>query len=349
MNVYIENASQVSIQSPLCDDWMSSPLMPEERLCRIKRPDFKQFLSPAISRRMGTILKCALTAALQCVSDDQRTHLSGILTGTGLGSVENTENFLLSMLEGEVGLSPSNFMQSTHNTIGSQIAILFKCHGYNITFSHRGTSFDSALMNAMLKFKLGEFSTALVNGVDEMTEKYFQLFDQIGYWKKEITTLKDFMHPTSNGTFAGENCVSFLLSSTLKENSLCELCDTDLLYRPTDTQILNCIDRQTKLANIDHIDGIIIGSNGDLDNDNEYFRLCNLIQPKTPRIIYKHLFGESFTISAMGLYVAAKCLKNKYIPAHITINSKRIDNPKSILILNHFKKTDYSITLLKTC
>ena len=45
---------------------------------------------------------------------------------------------------GENCLKPSLFMQSTHNTIGSLIGIVLKCHGYNNTYSHEGISFESA-------------------------------------------------------------------------------------------------------------------------------------------------------------------------------------------------------------
>ena len=298
---------------------------------------------------MGTALKCTLSSASACVSEEKRSNLDGILTGTGLGSIENTENFLLAMLEGEEGLSPSNFMQSTHNTLGSQVAIAFKCHGYNITYAHRGTSFDSALMNAVVKFQLNEYKTALVNGVDEMTEKYFQLFDHIGFWKDRNVTIEDVRNATSPGTFAGENSVSLLLTTQPSEQPLCELCDTQLFYRPSDEQLKACVEKLCHAFNINRIDAIVIGNNGDKENDAEYRRLAQLLTPDAKQIIYKHLFGESFTMSGLGIYVAATCLKEKCVPAHITMDNEALENPQTILVLNHFKQLDYSITLLKSC
>ncbi len=349
MSIYIDKAAQISIQQPLCNEWFSNPSMPTDRLCKFVRPDFKQYISPAVSRRMGTALKCTLSSASACVSEEKRSNLDGILTGTGLGSIENTENFLLAMLEGEEGLSPSNFMQSTHNTLGSQVAIAFKCHGYNITYAHRGTSFDSALLNAVVKFQLNEYKTALVNGVDEMTEKYFQLFDQIGYWKDRNVTIEDVRNATSPGTFAGENSVSLLLTTQPSEQPLCELCDTQLFYHPSDQQLKTCVEKLCRASNINRIDAIVIGNNGDKENDTEYRRLAQLLTPSAKQIIYKHLFGESFTMSGLGIYVAATCLKEKCVPAHITMDNKALEKPQTILVLNHFKQLDYSITLLKSC
>lgn len=349
MSIFIDKAAQISIQQPLSNEWFTNPMQPTERLCKFSLPNFKQYLSPATSRRMGTALKCALSSALSCVPEEKRSNLDGILTGTGLGSIENTENFLLAMLQGEEGLSPSNFMQSTHNTIGSQIAIAFKCHGYNITYAHRGTSFDSALLNAIIKFKLKEFSSALVNGVDEMTEKYFQLFDQIGYWKDRSVTTDDIRNASSNGSFAGENSVSLLLTDQKSDDTLCEICDTELFYCPTDQRLKEYIQKLCKENDIHQIDAIVIGNNGDDENDKEYKRLCGFIEPSATSIIYKHLFGESFTMSGIGVYVGATCLKEGYVPAHLTMNNCQLNQLKSVLVLNHFKKLDYSITLLKSC
>ncbi len=351
MSIYIDRASQISIQQPLCNEWMTNPLTPANKHNKFICPDFKQFISPAVSRRMETVLRCAITTALDCTKEEERTSLDGILTGSGLGCIMNTEKFLTSMLQnGEEGLSPSNFMQSTHNTIGSQIAIAFKCHGYNITYSHRGTSFDSALFNAILKFKLNEFNTALVNGTDEMTDAYYQLFDQVDWWEKEKTPQSVYSKEMI-GPFSGENSVSFLLTRQQSEHSLCEICDIELLHTPSDKKITECVNELFSSNGVskESIDAIIIGSNGGKENDEEYDRLCQLIQPSAEKVTYKQLFGESFTMSSFGIYVGATCLKEGYIPKHLTRSGKKIEHPKCILVLNHFQKLDYSITLLKVC
>ncbi|MBR2261452.1 MAG: beta-ketoacyl synthase chain length factor [Paludibacteraceae bacterium] len=354
MSIYIEKIAQISIQSPLSDEWMRDPIYPTQRHCRFICPDFKQFLSPATSRRMGTLLKCALTSAFNCVKEENRTQLDGIFTGSGLGCIENTEKFLTSMLENnEQSLSPTNFIQSTHNTIGSQIAIAFQCHGYNITFSHRGLSFDSALMNALLKFKLNEIHSALVNASDEMSDAYFKLFDHTGYWKKSICTTDDFKHAISSGSFAGENSVSFLLTDKKAEHTLCEIGDIELFHTPSDKEL---IDRTTRFLSsyqltLNDIDTVVLGHNGDVENDEEYNRISNLLVPHARKVIYKHIFGESFTMSAMGVYVGATCINQQHIPSHLLLQegSTGHHKPTNILVVNHFKKIDYSITLLRSC
>ena len=48
-----------------------------------------------------------------------------IITGTGLGCLEDTEKFLTAMVTNkEEFLTPTSFIQSTHNTVSAQIALL---------------------------------------------------------------------------------------------------------------------------------------------------------------------------------------------------------------------------------
>ena len=66
-------------------------------------------------------------------------------------------------------MSPTDFMQSTHNTPGSLISIHLKDHGYNSTYSQGESSLASALLDAFLQLKSGRIRTALVGAHDEIT------------------------------------------------------------------------------------------------------------------------------------------------------------------------------------
>jgi 3-oxoacyl-(acyl-carrier-protein) synthase len=72
-------------------------------------------------------------------------------------------------------------MQSTHNTISSNIAIRLGCHGYNITYTQDQTSFDWAMRDAELLLKSGKCKTVLVGCHDESTPLYRQLMQRLGY------------------------------------------------------------------------------------------------------------------------------------------------------------------------
>lgn len=350
MAVYIQSAAQISIQSPLCDDWFTSPIKREGRYFRSEEPDFKAFIDPMSSRRMGRLLKRAIASAKTALVGFEEP-LDAIVTGTGLGCIETTEKFLNAMLkDGEQALPPSFFMQSTHNTIGSVIAQTLKCHGYNNTYTHRGTSFDCALQDAVTQFDLGEISSALVCANDEMTEAYFKLFDQIGYWKKEDVTEDMFRQDAGEGSFAGEVSASFLLTDCPKGNFLCRLVGMETMFEPTTERLRSAVDNLLVEAGMEwsDVDAVVCGYNAAESNDRVYARMADELFPGVTQIYYKHLFGESFSASALGYYVAATCLKRGMVPSHIVYSGEKNIAPKCILVYNHFQNKDHSVGLL-TC
>ena len=71
-------------------------------------------------------------------------------------------------------------MQSTHNTIGSNIAIRLKCHGYNVTFTHGEKSLDWAIRDAELLLQSGKYKTVLVGVHDEITPMMRSLMERLG-------------------------------------------------------------------------------------------------------------------------------------------------------------------------
>ena len=97
--------------------------------------EIRDYIKPMEARRMGKLMKASLLSSLKALKLAGIECPDAIITGTALGCWENSEALLMQMLEeGEVMLSPTNFMQSTHNTISSNIAIRLGCHGYNVTY-----------------------------------------------------------------------------------------------------------------------------------------------------------------------------------------------------------------------
>ena len=215
-NIYIRSAAQISIQQPLCDDWMEHPLSYDTPFATAIDPDFRTYMNPLQSRRMGKVLKRALVTAQVALNEAQLDHLDAIMMGTGMGCWENTERFLEQMCrEGESLLKPTYFMQSTHNTISSMLGIQLNCHGYNTTYSHGKRSFDSALLDAFMQLKNGEISNALVCANDELTPAFCAIMQQAGI----------FGQPGQSVT--GEGSVSLVLT-TNPEGAWCELVDISM-------------------------------------------------------------------------------------------------------------------------
>lgn len=135
-------------------------------------PDFKEVVSPLEARRMGRLLKRAVWCSTKALQQAGVAVPDAVITATDYGCMENSEAFLEGVLEWEgAAMRPVHFMQSTHNTIGSLIAIRLGCHGYNATYSHAGYSFQSALRDALMQLRLGEAETVLVGWYDERTPR----------------------------------------------------------------------------------------------------------------------------------------------------------------------------------
>ena len=147
--------------------------------------EIKNYLKPAETRRMGKILKSSLLTSLKALKMSGIDVPDAIITATSLGCWENSEK----ILDDLPAPKPTLFMQSTHNTISSNIAIYLKCHGYNITYTQVDTAFDRAMRKAELLIKSGKANTVLVGLHEENTPKYCELMLKNGKKIKPLQSL----------------------------------------------------------------------------------------------------------------------------------------------------------------
>lgn len=318
----IISAKQVSIQQPLCEEWMTSPVVPSGQFVRAIDPDFRQFVTPGESRRLGKLLKRALATSLSALEEGGIRNPDAIITGTGFGSIENTELFLDALVrEGEQMLKPTQFMQSTHNTASSLIGINTKSHGYNSTYSQKGLSFDSALYDAWLQFRLGKIGNALVGAHDEMSPVFSGFMTKAGH--------------VMQGETCSEAAVSVLLEADSTKPSMCTLEDVRILNRPTSEELSQVLSQMKA-------DVCMTGRSGNAGNDALY----DFLGDDVPQCSYKPLFGVNFSSSAIGFYAAACSLKAGHVPS--VLNGGRGDVPcSSILLVNVVGGRHYSFVLLK--
>lgn len=131
----------------------------------------KEFISPMESRRMGRLLKAAMLTSMKVLKQGGMECPDAIITATAYGMMETSMKFLDDMCRGgEQLLGPTLFMQSTHNTIGSSIAIRLGCHGYNTTYTQGEKSLEWALRDAHDLIRSGKARTVLVGCHDEGVE-----------------------------------------------------------------------------------------------------------------------------------------------------------------------------------
>ncbi len=144
--------------------------------------DLRNYVKPMEMRRMGKLMKGSLLTSLRVLEQAGIEKPDAIITGTHYGCIENSEQLLQQIdEEGEKNLKPTLFMQSTHNTIGGNIAIKTQCHGYNVTYTQENQSLEWALRDARMLLKQGICTTVLVGCHDETTPLFRTLLDKMGY------------------------------------------------------------------------------------------------------------------------------------------------------------------------
>jgi 3-oxoacyl-(acyl-carrier-protein) synthase len=130
--------------------------------------ELKEFLSPMDTRRMSIIMKASLLSAFSALKDAGIQRPDAIIAATSKGMLELSTLFLEDIAENnEELLKPTLFMQSTHNTVASAIAIRTGCHGYNITYSQGDDSSIWAIRDAKMLLRKGEAGNVLVCIFDE--------------------------------------------------------------------------------------------------------------------------------------------------------------------------------------
>ena len=130
--------------------------------------ELKQYMSPMESRRMGKIMKASLLSAFSALKEAGMERPDAIIAATSKGMLELSAIFLEDIVENhEEQLKPTVFMQCTHNTIASAIAIRTGCHGYNITYSQGDDSAAWAVRDAKMLLRKGEAKSVLVCAFDE--------------------------------------------------------------------------------------------------------------------------------------------------------------------------------------
>ena len=362
-HIYINSIKQISAQQPLVEDWFEYPMLYSEPYVRSIEPDYKQYFTPNEARRLGKILKRALLVSRQAMTESGVAMPGAIITGTGSGCIESTEIFLDKLVrDGEEFLNPTHFMQSTHNTIGSLIAIDTKCHAYNNTYSHKGISFECALQDAFMQLisraAMHCGSTALVGAHDEMTPAYYNMLKKTGYLdfgqsdrrcetNKGEMNLKSQISNLKSQIFAGETAVAMMLSTAKTEKTWCEIESVDIRYSICNNQISDIAYRISEIATPDYI---MTGINGNPENDKIYIENCAKLFPNVPLLQYKNIFGESYTAPALGVYAAAACLKKRKIPKYLKITNYKLqitnEIPRKILCYNHFENKNHTFILL---
>lgn len=351
--VYINSIGSISAQKTFDNNDFLEEITPyEDTVISAIEPNYKDFIPPAAARRMAKGIKMGVVASKIALEEAHLTDIDAIITGTGMGCVRDSEKYVTAILDNnEQFLTPTSFIQSTHNTVAGQIALGIGCKGYNFTYVHSSISFESALMDALMQLECREAENILVGGVDESGEHTNAIHKLIKHIKPEKVHSNKLLHSNTVGAVFGEGANFFVLSNNKQEFSYAQVLDVktyNTLAKPELMAVLKAFLKENELSEAD-IDVLISGNNGDIDYDDYYLDLTNGPFKNTQQVYYKHLSGEFNTASAFGFWLGAKILKTQHTPSAITLNTFRANKIESILLYNQYRGKNHSFTLLRRC
>jgi 3-oxoacyl-[acyl-carrier-protein] synthase II len=316
-------------------------------------PDYNTVIDVKLGRRMSRIIRMSVACALACLKDAGIENPGAITTGTAYGCLEDTGAFLTSMIEqNEEPIMPTAFVQSTHNTIGAQVALLLKCHRYNNTFVNGGSSLENALLDAAMLLAEDGYSNVLVGGMDEITDASHAILTRTGLYKRHPESNRDLFASGSKGTINGEGAAFFLLTNVAGESNLARLDAVAAFYKPGSiTDILQHLTTflNGQSLNSEDISLLVTGENGDPKNDEVYAVIKQELFDGIPFIRYKHLCGEYPTSSAFAVWLAAHIIKTNSIPEAVDTCRIPNDKIKKVLIYNHYQNSYHCLILLSAC
>ena len=126
---------------------------PAEHPALAKEPDYTQWIPAMQLRRMSKPVKMGVASA-KMILEGNDGDIGAINVATAYGLLQDSEIFLSKLVEqNEQMLNPTAFIQSPHNTVAGQIALSLSCPEHNLTYVHRGHSFENALTDILLVAK----------------------------------------------------------------------------------------------------------------------------------------------------------------------------------------------------
>lgn len=222
--------------------------------------DFKELVADAsLRRRMSRIVKMGVACGLKCIEGLAPESIDAIITATGFGCLADTEKFIESIVaNNERLLNPTPFIQSTFNTIGGQIALLRGIHSYNVTYAHRGLSFESALIDAAMQVAEGK-KNVLLGAIDEITASSADIQRRLGMTREYEL---------------GEGANFFVLNAAASGSNNAAVLDIDTRSgRLTDDKLIEWIIEMTERNGIEISDLCIVANCNTATTDNIEKRL----------------------------------------------------------------------------
>ncbi len=284
--VFINSSVCISFQDSFLKENSTESLRPIGDDAALHHPDYKAFVSPAQIRRMSNVLKMGVATGVEALRRAGDAEADAIIVGTGLGCIQDTLKFVGAMYGSSEGTqSPTAFIQSTHNSIAGQLALLLGNRNYNMTHTQGNLSLAYALLDARLLLAEDDAQQVLVGAIDEMT------VDE----KAMITALAEKFHHTL--PVLGEGSAFFHVSTEPKAQTVAQVGRIEMVHDGQHDRLKELfIDADLILTNSSNALGV------------------------APNVCYTDLCGEYFTAQGFGMWLAIEYINARPELNHVAVH-----------------------------
>ena len=311
-----------------------------------KEPRYKSMVPLNLLRRMSKSVRMGVGTAMPLINEFD--DIEGVIIGSANGSIKKSISFLNQIVEYNEGtLTPTDFVQSTSNSIAGTLALMGKITGYNNTHVNNGIAFESALLDALLLFDEGQVKRLIIGGVEEISQANYNIDVLRGMFKKETVSSDNLLSSGTEGTVSGEGAAMFVVDACKSNDSIAEIVDVDQICFPDKNEIVDKIRSFLDRNNLvpDDIDALFLGYNGDARTDFYYDYIQKQIFQQQSVFVYKNLVADFYTVSSFAVWLAANLFSGKSLPEETMIkkSGKKINK---ILIYNHYEGTQHGFILM---
>lgn len=310
-------------------------------------PKYKKMIPLNLLRRMSKSVRMGVGTGIPLI-DQFKESLDGIIIGSANGSIKKSISFLNQIVEYNEGtLTPTDFIQSTSNSIAGTLALMGKVTGYNNTHVNNGIAFESAILDALLLFEENAAERLLLGGVEEISQANYNVDSLRGMFKEVVVDSTQLLDSKTPGSVSGEGAALFVVDAQPSEAAIAQIIDVDQIVHPTPAELLEKAKLFLERNNLttDDIDALFLGYNGDSRMDHYYQKLQEALFPTQAVYVYKHLVGDYYTVSSFAVWLAANLFSGKKMPLEV-IQKAPAKPIQRVLIYNHYQGTQHGFILM---
>ncbi|CAG5067678.1 hypothetical protein DYBT9623_00399 [Dyadobacter sp. CECT 9623] len=309
-------------------------------------PEYGQLIPAGLLRRMGKAIRMGVGAGLPLVKEN---GIDGIILGTANGGLEDCLKFLNQIVDYNEGtLTPTNFVQSTPNSVAGSLALMSKTTGYNTTHVHNGLAFEAALLDGLMLMEEKKASKLVIGSVEEISDYNHNINSLSGSFKAGDTSSETLLQSGTPGSVNGEGATMFVVETNKSTKSAPRILDVDQSSYLPESAVTERVELFLAKNNLrpEDVDTLFLGVSGDSRTDHIYTDLHKKLFPASNCYSYKNLVGDYPTATAFALWLAVQMYEGKSLPGQCRYHFVEERPVRNTLIYNQSKGLQHGFILV---